>query len=55
VFKPELDVAKQLGRKIFRPQLAFAQKFPLFRGRVRQTMRLIERNGISTGLTGWTG
>jgi len=36
--KPELDVAKQLGREILRPQLAFAQIFPLFRGRVRQTV-----------------
>jgi hypothetical protein len=31
-FHPELDVAKQLGREIFRPQLALAQKFPLLRG-----------------------
>ena len=37
-FKPELDVAEQLGREIFRPQLALAHKFPLFRGRVRHTV-----------------
>jgi len=54
-FKPKLDVAKQFGREISRPQLAFAQKLPLFRGPVRQTVTLIKRNGILTGLTGWTG
>ena len=37
-FKPELDIAKQLGREIFRPQLALAQKFPLLRRRVRHTV-----------------
>jgi hypothetical protein len=37
-FKPELDVAKQLGREIFRPQLALAQIFPLLRGSVRKTV-----------------
>ena len=51
-FKPKLDIAKQLGREISRPQLALAQIFPLLRRRVRQTMRLIKRNGILTGLTG---
>jgi len=32
-----------------------AQKLPLLRQRVRQTMTLMKRNGILTGLTGWTG
>jgi hypothetical protein len=32
---PELDVAKQFGCKVLRPELALAQKFPLFRKRVR--------------------
>src|ERR1017187_6041776 len=36
--KPKLDVAKQLGREVFRPQLAFAQEFPFLRGRVRHTV-----------------
>ena len=54
-FNPELDIAKQLGREISRPQLALAQIFPLLRTRVRQTMTLIKRNGILTGLTGWPG
>jgi hypothetical protein len=35
---PQLDVAKQIGREILRPQLALAQKFPLFRWRVRSTV-----------------
>jgi len=34
--KPEPDVAKQFGREILRPQLAFAQKFPLRRHCIRQ-------------------
>ena len=34
-FNPELDVAKEFCRKILRPQLALAQKFPLFWRRVR--------------------
>jgi hypothetical protein len=33
--KPELDVAKQIGREILGPQLALTQKFPLSRRRVR--------------------
>jgi hypothetical protein len=37
-FKPEFNIAKQLGCEIFRPQLALAQKLPLLRGRVRQTV-----------------
>jgi hypothetical protein len=37
-FHPELDGAKQLGREIFRPQLALAQIFPLLRRRVRRTV-----------------
>ncbi|MGA2555428.1 MAG: GxxExxY protein [Verrucomicrobiota bacterium] len=37
-FNPELDIAKQLGRKIFGPQLALAQVFALLRGSVRHTV-----------------
>ena len=37
-FKPELHVAKQLGREIFRPQLALPQVFPLLRRGVRQSV-----------------
>jgi hypothetical protein len=37
-FHPKLDIAKQLGCKIFRPQLALEQRFPLHRRRVRQTV-----------------
>ena len=36
-FKPKLDVAKQLRREIFRPQLALAEIFPLLRRRFPQT------------------
>jgi hypothetical protein len=37
-FKPKLDIAKQFGREILRPQLALAQNFPFFRRRVRPTI-----------------
>jgi hypothetical protein len=35
---PKLDIAKQLGREIFRPQLALAQKLPFLLRHVRQTV-----------------
>jgi hypothetical protein len=38
MFNPKLHGAKQLGREIFRPQLALAQIFPLLRWRVRHSV-----------------
>jgi len=45
-FKPELDVAKQLGREIFRPQLAFAQVFPLPGGVFARRYRRMTRRSF---------
>jgi len=47
-FNPDIEVARQLGPKIFRPQLVLAQKFPL-RRLERESTRCCKRGCLNNG------